>query len=242
MTISGNFLTCETHQGLMDIYVASPVAKEKVPVVIVLMEAFGVNGHIRSICDRLAEEGFLAAAPDLYHREGRKIEIDYADRTKIMPLLGKLSNQGIIQDVRTTINFLEDLPFANTQLVSTIGFCVGGFSSVLSATRLKLDKMISFYGGGMVNARDGIGLTPILNDLASIKSKCLFFFGALDGSISHEDIATIEKKLTASKVKFEVVIFEKSDHGFFCDERKSYDNESATVAWNMTVSFLRNHP
>ena len=239
MTISGNFLTCETHQGLMDIYVSSPVTKEKVPVVIVLMEAFGVNARIKSVCDRLAEEGFLAAAPDLYHREGRKIEIDYADRKEIMPLLGKLTNQGIIQDVRTTINFLEDLPAANTQLVSSVGFCVGGFASVLSATKLKLEKMISFYGGGMVRARDGIALSPIVKEMAAIKSKCLFFFGGLDASISHEDIGEIEKKLTASKVKFEVVIFEKSDHGFFCDERKSYDADAAKVAWNKTISFLR---
>jgi carboxymethylenebutenolidase len=239
MTISGNFLTCETNQGLMDIYVASPATKEKVPVVIVLMEAFGVNAHIRSVCDRLAQEGFLAAAPDLYHREGRKIEIDYADRKEITPLLGKLTNQGIIQDVRTTINFLEDLPAANTQSVSSLGFCVGGFASVLAATKLKLEKMISFYGGGMVHARDGIGLTPIVNDMMAIKSKCLFFFGGQDATISHDDIGTIEKKLTSSKVKFEVVIFEKSDHGFFCDERKSYDGESAKVAWNKTISFLK---
>ncbi len=239
MTVSGNFLTCETQQGLMDIYVASPVSKEKVPVVIVLMEAFGVNAHIRSICDRLAAEGFLAAAPDLFHREGRKIEVAYSDRKDIMPLLGRLTNQGIIQDVRNTINFLEDLPAVNTQVVHILGFCVGGFASVLCATKLKVDKMISFYGGGMVHPRDGIGLTPIVSDMASIKSKCLYFFGGQDASISHEDILVIEKKLTSSKVKFEVVIFEKSDHGFFCDERKTYDQESATVAWNKTLNFLR---
>lgn len=239
MTMSGNFLTCETQNGLMDIYVASPVSKEKVPVVIVLMEAFGVNSHIRSVCDRLAAEGYLAAAPDLYHREGRRIEVDYADRKLIMPLLGKLTNQTIIQDVRNTINFLEDLPGANTQVVNTIGFCVGGFASVLSASKLKIEKMISFYGGGMVHSREGMALAPILTDMAAIKSKCLFFFGGQDASISHEDIGTVEKKLTSSKVKFEVVIFEKSDHGFFCDERKSYDPESAKVAWNKSLSFLR---
>lgn len=240
MTMSGKFLTCETHNGLMDIYVSTPVTKEKVPVVIVLMEAFGVNAHIRSVCDRLAAAGFLAAAPDLYHRTGRRIEVDYADRKEIMPLLGKLTNQMIIQDVRTTINFLEDLPLANTQTVNTIGFCVGGFASVLSASKLKVDKMISFYGGGMVHPREGMSLVPILPDMAAIKSKCLFFFGGQDASISHEDIGTIEKKLTGSKVKFEVVIFEKSDHGFFCEERKSYDPDSARVAWDKTLNFLMN--
>ncbi len=239
MTISGNFLPCETSQGLMDIYVASPSLKEKVPVVIVLMEAFGVNAHIRSVCDRLANEGFLAAAPDLFHREGRKIEIDYSAHKEIMPLLGKLTNQGIIQDVRTTINFLEDLPSANTQVIHSMGFCVGGFASVLCATKLKIDKMISFYGGGMILPRDGIGLTPIVSEMNLIKSKCLFFFGGQDASIPLDDISIIEKKLTSSKVKFEVVIFEKSDHGFFCDERKSFDEHSAKEAWNKSLSFLK---
>jgi carboxymethylenebutenolidase len=177
MNQSGSFLTCETNAGLMDIYVASPETKERLPVVIVLQEAFGVNHHIKSVCDRLAREGFLAAAPDLFHREARRIEIPYENRRDFMPLLAKLTNQGIISDVRNTINFLEDLPTADTKLINTMGFCVGGFASVLSATKLSVKKMISFYGGGMVNPRDGIGLSPVINDLGAVKSKCLFFFG-----------------------------------------------------------------
>lgn len=236
---TGKFLTCEASNSLMDIYVSGPASKERAPVVIVLMEAFGVNHHIQSICDRLAQEGFLAAAPDIYHRFGRRIEVPYGERKDIMPLLGKLTNDGIIKDVRATINFLEDLPTADTKSINTLGFCVGGFASALSATKLSVKKMVSFYGGGMVHPRDGIGLTPILNDLGSIKSKCLFFFGGQDVSISHDDIGAIEQKLTSSKVPFEVSIFENSDHGFFCDERKTYNKEDAEVAWNKTLKFLK---
>jgi carboxymethylenebutenolidase len=239
MTITGNFLTCESHKGLMDIYVASPVTKEKVPVVIVLQEAFGVNGHIRSVCDRLAEEGFLAAAPELYHRLGKRIEIPYADRKDIMPMLEKMTNQNIIDDIRATINFLEDLPTADTKNVSSMGFCVGGFASALCATKLGLKKMISFYGGGMVHKREGMGLSPILSEMGAIKSKCLFFFGGLDASITKEDISEIQKKLAASKVSFEIKVFENSDHGFFCDERKSFNQEDAAEAWKKSLSFLR---
>lgn len=239
MNISGNFLTTESNQGLMDIYVASPEIKSKFPVIIVLQEAFGVNSHIRSVCDRLASEGFLAAAPDLFWREGRRIEVPYAERKNIMPLLGKMTNQNIIQDVRRTINFLDELPTADTNIVHSLGFCVGGFASALTATKLNIKKMISFYGGGMVHPRDGIGLTPIIEDMSAIKSKCLFFFGGQDASISHEDINTIEKKLTASKVGFEVNIFENSDHGFFCDERKSYNQVDASIAWKKSVAFLK---
>jgi len=223
----------------MDIYVSSPVTKERLPIVIVLMEAFGVNQHIRNVCDRLAEQGFLAAAPDIYHRFGRKIEVPYGERKDIMPLLGKLTNENIVKDVRATMNFLEDLPTADTKTIHTLGFCVGGFASALSATKLGIKKMVSFYGGGMVHSREGIALTPIINELGSIKSKCLFFFGGMDASISHDDIGAIEQKLTASKVPFEVSIFENSDHGFFCDERKSYNEADAEVAWKITLKFLK---
>jgi carboxymethylenebutenolidase len=181
----------------------------------------------------------VAAAPDIYHRFGRKIDVPYSERKEIMPLLGKLTNNAIIKDIRDTINFLEDLPTADTKSVSTMGFCVGGFASALAATKLSIKRMISFYGGGMVHSREGIGLTPILNDLGHIKSKCLFFFGGKDASISHDDIFEIEKKLTASKVPFEVNIFEYSDHGFFCDERKTYNEADAKVAWEKSLKFLR---
>jgi carboxymethylenebutenolidase len=239
MNIKGQFLTSETSQGLMDIYVASPVTKERFPVVIVMMEAFGVNQHIRNVCDRLAAEGYLAAAPDIYHRFGKRIEVPYGERKDIMPLLGQLTNDSIIKDIRTTINFIEDLPTADTKTIHTLGFCVGGFCSALAATKLTIKKMVSFYGGGMVHAREGIALTPIVKDLGLIKSKCLFFFGGKDASISHEDIGAIEEKLTASKVPFEVNIFENADHGFFCDERKTYSKDDAEIAWKKTLKFLK---
>lgn len=237
--MTGKFLTSETSEGLMDIFVAAPSGTTKAPVVIVIMEAFGVNAHIQDVCNRLADEGFLAAAPDIYHRFGRRIEVPYGERKDIMPLLGRLTNDAIIKDVRNTINFLEDVAAADTKTVHTLGFCVGGFCSVLAATKLNIKKMISFYGGGMVRHREGISLTPILDEMKSIKSKCLFFFGGKDASITDEDIKAIESKLESSKVSFEVDIFPLSDHGFFCNERKSYNEQDARTAWEKSLKFLR---
>lgn len=237
--MSGNFLVHETRHGIMDIYISCENSKEKRPVVIVLMEAFGVNSHIQSICDRLAKEGFLAAAPDLYYREGRRITVPYDQRKDIMPLLSKMKNQDIISDVRETINFLEDVPNADTKAVSTIGFCVGGFASALCASKLQIKKMVSFYGAGVVTPRPDFALTPFLQEMSQIKSKCLFFFGGMDASIPPTDIKEIEKKLSSSKVPFEVSIFPLSDHGFFCDERKTFNQEDASVAWKKTIKFLK---
>lgn len=235
---SENFLTAETQSGLMDIYVASPETESKVPVILVFQEAFGVNSHIRKICDRLAKVGFLAAAPELFHRAGRRIEISYAERQKIMPLLGQMTNEEIIQDAQDTLHFLKDLPNADLSHISTIGFCVGGFASALCATRLDVKRMISFYGAGMVKKRDGIGLEPILDEMDRIQGSCLFFYGGKDASIPRGEINLIEKKLTAAEVPFEVDVFENSDHGFFCDQRKSYNQGDASIAWKKTLKFL----
>lgn len=239
--MKGSFLTCETKQGLMDIYVSSPENQKKYPVIIVLQEAFGVNNHIRSVCDRLADHGFLAAAPELFHRQGRRIEIPYGERKLFMPYLSSIKNDEIITDVEDTIKFLSELPTADVSEVNTIGFCVGGFASVLCATRLEVRKMISFYGAGMVNRREGIALDPLLPHLSSIKGKCLFFFGGKDASIPPSDIHAIEEKLSHSNISFEMNVFPESDHGFFCDERKSFNEKDAARAWERSLEFLKDN-
>ena len=236
---SENFLTIETQSGLMDVYIASPEAEDKVPVILVFQEAFGVNSHIRNICDRLAKAGFLAVAPELFHRAGRRIEIPYTERQKFMPLLGQLTNEEIVQDARDTVKFLKDITNADLNNISTIGFCVGGFASALCAARMEVKKMVSFYGAGMVKKREGIGLEPILDEMNKIQAPCLFFYGGKDVSIPYSEINLIEKKLTASEIPFEVDIFEHSDHGFFCDQRKSYNQEDASIAWKKTLKFLK---
>ena len=238
--MKGKFVTCESKQGSMDIYVSRPHFNSDLPVVIVLQEAFGVNHHIRAVCDRLSDEGFIAAAPELFHREGRHLEVAYSDRDKIMSLLKKLTNDSILSDVRETINFLEREMGIDTRKMNTLGFCVGGFASTLCATKLSVNKMVSFYGAGMVHSREGIGLKPIINSLKEIKSPCLFFYGEQDSSISPEERELIKQKLKESKVKFEMKSFPSSGHGYFCDERGSYNAEDAKSSWDLLMSFFKN--
>ncbi len=237
--MKGKFLTCETREGVMKIYVAAPLGQTRSPVVVVLQEAFGVNAHVRGICDRLASEGFMAAAPELFHRLGPRQEIPYEDRSRMLTSLATLTNADVISDIRSCINFLDDLPNADTSKVSAVGFCVGGFAAVLAGTKLKLQKIVSFYGAGLVRPRDGLLLTPPLGDLGTIRSRCLFFFGGLDASIPSSDVSEIEQKLKASKVPSEVQVFADADHGFFCDERPSFHPERAALAWGKALGFLR---
>lgn len=223
----------------MDIYVASPEGAKNLPVLLIFMEAFGINFHIQNVCKRFAQEGFLVASPDLYHRFGRKLIIPYEDRKTFLPLLGQMTNEEILEDVRATLSFLKNLEGAFTDKVSTLGFCVGGFASLLSASELDLYKCVSFYGSGVVRPREGISLNPFVQKLEHMKVPSLLFFGGQDASIPAGDIKEIEKNLMKSGTPFEVDIFQGSDHGFFCEERKTYDQGSSKIAFEKSLAYLK---
>lgn len=237
-----NFLVAETGSGPMDVYIAAPALEKKLPVMIVFQEAFGVNSHIRDICRRFAKLGFLAAAPELFHRLGRHVELDYSDRKAIMPYMGSLTNEMLMEDLRDTLDLLKKLPNADLSQVHSIGFCLGGFTSLLSATRFQFKACISFYGAGVVRAREGIGLTPFVEELEQIKTPSLLFFGEKDASIPPEDVNEIRVSLSKSPNKSSIQVFPEADHGFFCDERKSYHPEAAREAWSLVKEWVRPLP
>lgn len=238
MTVMENFLTIGTPSGTMPVFVASG-SGEKCPVVIVIQEVFGVNNHIKEICRRFAREGFLAIAPEIFHRKGHHITAGYTEREAIMPLLKMISNDDLISDIRDVMNFLPELPNADTSKVFTVGFCVGGFASLLASTELPITGAISFYGAGVVRPREGLKLSPFVEKLADSKSPLLLFFGEHDASIPEADRFEIRRVLDENHVPHEMVVFGGADHGFFCDERKTYHPESASISWKKSLNWLK---
>lgn len=237
--IMENYLTVGTPSGAMPVYVATP-ENQKSPVVIVIQEVFGVNHHMKEICRRLAQEGFAALAPEFYHREGHHITAEYTAREKIMPLLGLLSNEDLISDIRDVLNFLPDIPNADTSKIFTFGFCVGGFASLLAATELPIQGAISFYGAGLVRPREGLKLAPFVDKLADVKCPLLMFFGEQDASIPEGDRFEIRRVLDENHVPHEMIVYGEADHGFFCDERKTFHRASATDAWEKSLRWMKN--
>lgn len=238
MKIMENFLTVGTPSGAMSVFVSAPEGK-KSPVVIVIQEVFGVNEHIKSVCKRLASEGYTAVAPEIFHRMGPHVTAAYGDRDAIMPLLGKLSHDDLLSDIRDVISFLPELPSADASKVFALGFCVGGFASLLAATQLPLAGSVAFYGAGVVRPREGLKLTPFVEKLADVKCPLLLFYGEKDVSIPESDRFEIRRVLDENHVPHELILFGDADHGFFCDERKSYHAASARSAWEKTLNWLK---
>jgi len=126
-----NYLVVPTDSGPMSVFCSTEEKEKRLPVVIVLQEAFGVNEHIKKICRNLSQKGFFTLAPELYHRSSQHLTIDYTQKEAIYPELEKLSNEDILSDLSAVIKFLPELPIADTENIYLLGFCIGGFASLL---------------------------------------------------------------------------------------------------------------
>lgn len=237
-----NYLTVFTPDGPMEVYAAAEEHTHPLPVVVVLQEAFGVNAHIKKICRNFSGQGFFAVAPELYHRFGRHVQFPYTDRAVILPYLQQLSNEEILNDLNSLLAFLQDLPGVDSSKVYTVGFCVGGFSAILAATTLPLRGAISFYGAGLLYPREGFALKPLASELSNIECPLLLFFGEADSSIPQREVRELQELLKDHQVDHEIIVYPGSDHGFFCDERRSYDSVAASFAWKKIFHWLDSRP
>jgi carboxymethylenebutenolidase len=222
----------------MDAFVALPGASERASAVIVAQEAFGVNDHIRGICRRLAGEGYVAIAPELYHRRGRGLVFRYDDYESVRPLILDLTNEGIESDLRTALGYVRSLPSVAGGRVGAVGFCMGGFVAFLAACRAGVAAAACFYGGGIVRQRPGARMRPLLPEAERIDCPILCVFGAEDASIPLEEVETLRRRLDELGKRAEVVAYPGAGHGFFCDERPSYSPEAAADAWRRTLEML----
>jgi len=219
-------------------FVPATTKARRLPAVIVLQEAFGVNAHMKRVCQRVAEAGYAAFAPELFHRTGAGLEFGYDEFPKIKPIMGALTNNQILEDLQVTHRHIIQLPYYDPSRIASWGFCMGGWASMLAACNLPLAAAISYYGGGMVNPRPGIGFTPLLDQFNAIRCPLLLVYGGQDSSIPPDDIQAVQAKLTALGKNHEVEIYPNAGHGFFCEDRAAYHRASAEESWVRSTTWL----
>jgi carboxymethylenebutenolidase len=229
-------VTLETPDGSMDAFQVIPEGKS-LPGIVIAMEAFGVNSHIKEVCRRLAREGYAVIAPDFYHRTGKMLTYAYDDPKRREPF-SALTNAGIENDVNAALKHLGGLKEVDAGRVGIVGFCVGGFMAFLAACRTEVATAVCFYGGGIVNPREGLKLEPLLTESANIKVPVLCLFGEKDASIPMAEVEAIRNRLGMQPREHEVVVYPGAEHGFFCDERGSFKADAADDAWKRTVKWL----
>jgi carboxymethylenebutenolidase len=218
----------------MQAFVARPEEKGSFPGMLVFQEAFGVNAHIRDVTQRIAREGYVAIAPELFHRSAAPgLEVRYDDFPSAMPHMKALTEQGLSDDVRATYEWLRDSTHVVPDRIGSIGFCMGGRVSFLANATIELRAAISFYGGGIAPA--------LLPHAANLHAPMLFFWGGLDKHIPQDQIRSAIDAVKAAGKPYINVEISDADHGFFCDARPSYNPVAAKEAWSLVVSFLEAH-
>ncbi len=216
----------------MNAYVAMPAGDGPFPAIMVFQEAFGVNHHIKSIADRVANEGYIAIAPELFHRTAPTgFEIGYGDFALVMPHFQPLTPENLINDVNATYGWLQSQSNVLKSKIGCIGFCMGGKVSFLANSTVQLAASVSFYGGGMHTLADRA---------ATLSAPQLLFWGGKDQHIKPEHVQTVVNALKMEGKEFINVEISYADHGFFCDERAAYHPEAAKEAWGMIKEFLKN--
>ncbi len=213
-------------------YVARPDDDRTLPGVVIFMEIFGINAHIRDVVERVAAEGYVALAPDFFHRTGPDVEYAYDDdgMAKGMDLLGQLKADEMIADAQAAVAALRGRSDVAGK-VGAMGFCIGGHMTYLTACETDVDAAASFYGGGIAAPEGPGGGESTLSRTSKIGGKILCLFGGADSMIPSDQVEAIQQALTAAGTDHEVVVYAGADHGFFCDQRATHHEDSARDAW-----------
>ena len=234
--ITKDWITLNVADGTtMRAYVARPQDTAQHTGLLVFQEAFGVNGHIRDVTGRFAREGYIAVAPELYHRTGPGFEGAYNNFEQVMPHVRALTDQTLEADVHSAYKWLRADLGTLGQQIACVGFCMGGRVTFLTNAILPVSAAVSFYGGGIAPSPAFPGLLGRAGDLHAPQ---LLFWGGLDKHIGPEQTGAVTESLRAAGKPFVNVEFSDADHGFFCDARASYPPSAAVQAWALALTFL----
>jgi len=216
----------------MTAHIARPANPSGAPGILVFQEAFGVNDHIKDVAQRFAAEGFLAIAPEMYHRTGSHVVLNYGDMEAVKPHGGAVTTETIVADVKAAYGWLTGPGGAPTDRIAAIGFCQGGRVTYVANATVSLSAAAGFYGGGLATE-------PMLALAAKQRGPLLQFWGGKDKGIPAESYRATADALTAADKIHEQVVFSYAEHGFFCDARPSYNPHASRQAWALTLEFFR---
>lgn len=227
LTVDGSEMRC---------FVALP---DKTPAgaIVVAQHAGGVDGFVREMTRRFATAGFVAIAPELYHRglSGSPQSMDDA-----MTMMGKLRDNSIVADCDAAMAHLKTMPEVKGDRIGVTGFCMGGRVAYLMATRSpELKASIVFWGGNIMTAW-GDGPAPFA-ETNKIGCPVLGLFGKDDGNPNPADVAKIDAEMTRLAKEHEFHSYEGAGHAFMNEGRPSYREDASNDAWAKATAFFSKH-
>jgi carboxymethylenebutenolidase len=213
-------------------YVAQP-SGSAIAAIIVIPEIFGVNPAIRQKCDKLAEKGYLAVAPEIFWRFAPGVELNPDVETELQEAFGYFGQYEAdlgVQDIEATIHAIRrgELPGGVTQKVGCVGYCLGGRLAYMAAARTDIDASVGYYG---------VMIDQMLNESHAIAKPLMLHIPLADGFVGPEAQAAMHKGL-GDHPKVTLYDYEGLDHGFATEMGARRNDAGAKLADERTMAFF----
>jgi carboxymethylenebutenolidase len=226
--------------GEIPAYRAMPAKGGPFPLILVVQEIFGVHEHIKDICRRLAKEGYMAIAAELYARQG-----SVAGMTDIQEIISKVvakvPDAQVMSDLDATAAYAKASGSADTARLGITGFCWGGRITWLYAEHNPAVKAGVAWYGKLVG--DPGPLTPKhpIDRVGDLVAPVLGLYGAADTGIPVDTIEKMRSACQAAGKICEFVIYPDTPHAFNADYRPSYREGPAKDGWARMLAWFRSH-
>lgn len=215
----------------MPTYVAVPAGKGPHPGIVVMCHIGGVDAFTRDRCDRLAAEGYVAAAPDIFHYHPWMEDRNERRAT--------LRDALMVDDIKGAIAHIEATAGVDPARLGILGHCLGGRTALLGATCVPTFRALAMYYGGRTNVAWGEGRKSPFDMIGNIKGPVAGFFGNLDKGPSPADVDAIEAEMRRHGIPVEFNRYAEAGHAFQDHtEPERYHRASADDAWEKTLRFF----
>ena len=219
----------------MDVYASVPAGGGPFPAVVVSQHGGGVDQFVRDMADRLAQAGFAAVAPNLFHRFTVEQLNHRAGRIQ------HLSDPEIVADLNATVDWLRRHPSIMGERIGITGFCMGGRVAWLGAAANRHIKAAAPYYGGNLFVTWGAGQQTPFALTPNIRCPVLFHFGEIDENPSLADRDRLDAELTRLNVPHQFHTYPGADHAFMDYTGLRYHQEAAETSWPRTLEFFDAH-
>lgn len=224
----------------LPVYLAKPEHSDQpLPIVLVVQEIFGIHEHIRDLCRRLAKQGYLAIAPELYFRQGDPNE--YSDIGQLMAnIVSKVPDRQVLADLDHVAHWASRHGGDSNKL-AIAGFCWGGrIAWLYAAHNPQLKAAVAWYGK-LVGDKTLTSPKHPVDIAVNLNAPVLGLYGGKDGSISLESVETMRQALRAANANAEILVYPEAGHAFNADYRPSYHAEAAIDGWQRMLSWFQRY-
>jgi carboxymethylenebutenolidase len=242
MVITSKYVDIPAASAPMRTFVAAPKAPGKYPGILCYSDIFQLTGPMLRLVSRLAGYGFVAAAPEIYHRvepPGAAIPFDDAGRTRGQDDAGKTPVAHFDEDQRSALNYLVQHPLVANGQLGAMGNCIGGHLAFRAALDPDVRATVCYYATGLHDGK--LGQDPDAGSLAragEIRGKLLMVFGSADPHVPEAGRAEIDRQLRQAKIDYALKLY-PAEHAFMRDEGPRYDPEATDMAFADMIGLFR---